>query len=265
MKAWLVYILFFLTAGSLFSFAQNAERKVWINPKDGMVFVPVPAGTLIVQVQDGATPDAELPFQEVIFNDFWMSSTEVTVAQFKKFAENTGYITKAEKEGNKWNWRNPGFIQKDDHPVVYISFEDAQAYVKWAEVDLPEESEWLYACYANTTTNYYWGDDLNSGLFWHRENSMEGTHRVAENQPNPWGLYDMIGNVKEYCKTIGGGFALPGESWIRCIRYKNREGVVVDQMVANSIKKLLHINSPNPMFVPFPWDDDRGFRCIYRK
>jgi formylglycine-generating enzyme required for sulfatase activity len=111
---------------------------------------------------------------------------------------------------------------------------------------------------------YYWGDEMRPELFWHRENSMEGTHPVATNLPNQWGLYDMIGNVREYCKNSGEGFELRGESWTRCISYKSRHGYVGDQMVANSISKILHVHNPNPQLPHYPWDDDRGFRCVRR-
>jgi formylglycine-generating enzyme len=119
-----------------------------------------------------------------------MSRTEVTVGQFRRFVENTGYITEAEVLENRWNWKNPGFVQRDDHPVVYVSFEDAKAYVNWAGVDLPDEAEWLYACYANTSTRYYWGDEMKFNMFWHREKFIgRNSHPVASNVPNPWGLY----------------------------------------------------------------------------
>ncbi len=254
-----------LMLGSISPMAQNCKLETMVNPTDSMVFVQIPRGTIVVQVEDGKTAHDELPYKKIAFDDFWMGRTEVTVGQFRKFVESTGYKTEAEVSESKWNWKNPGFLQRDDHPVVYVSFDDAKAYVKWAGVDLPYEAEWLYACYANTSTKYYWGDEMNSDMFWHRENSLEGTHPVAANMPNPWGLFDMIGNVKEYCKTIGDGFALTGESWTRCIRYRNRNGIVFDQMIANSVKKVLHISSPNPQFVPYRWDDDRGFRCVIRK
>jgi formylglycine-generating enzyme len=55
-----------------------------------------------------------------------------------------------ELAGSRWDWKVPGFVQGEDHPVVYVSFKDAKEYVEWAGVDLPEEAEWLYACYANS-------------------------------------------------------------------------------------------------------------------
>jgi formylglycine-generating enzyme required for sulfatase activity len=264
MKAVAIGILVFLSIGNLLD-RSPGEVDTWTNPKDSMEYVFIPDGSIFVQIEDGQTPNSDLPFQEVFVDRFWMSTTEVTVAQFRRFVEDTGYLTDAEVSENKWNWRDPGFLQRENHPVVYVSFEDAKAYVNWAGVDLPDEAEWLYACCANTTTRYYWGDEMNPDLFWHRENSMEGTHPVAENLPNPWGLYDMVGNVKEYCNTIGGGFALAGESWTRCISYRNRSGMIADQLIANSIMMLLHIHSLNPEYLPYPWDDDRGFRCVMRR
>jgi formylglycine-generating enzyme required for sulfatase activity len=263
MQALIIIIIVILSFGCIGPERQNGT-ETWINPTDGMVFVMIPAGTMTVRIEDGETPAGELPFQEITIGDFWMSATEVTVAQFRMFAESTGYITEAELAGNRWDWNDPGFVQGEDHPVVYVSFEDAKKYAEWAGGDLPDEAEWLYACHANTETRYYWGDDMRPDLFWHRENSMEGTHPVATNMPNPWGLCDMIGNAKEYCKIIGGGFALRGESWTRCISYKSRHGLIFDQLVAGSIEKILHVHNPDPVLPSYPWDDDTGFRVVRR-
>ncbi len=163
---------------------------------------------------------------------FALGQMEVTVGEFRRFVDAAGYQTEAEKNGegcyvwedSKWqltaglNWRNPNFKQGDDHPVVCVSWNDAQAYVKWLSQEtsqsyrLPTEAEWEYAARAGTTTARYWGDDPDQAcryanvadqtLGWTpMHNCRDGytyAAPVGRFQPNAWGLKDMLGNVWEW-------------------------------------------------------------------
>ena len=164
---------------------------------------------------------------------FWMGKRPVTVGHFRSFVEATGYTTEAEKEGwsdafyssGEWgkqegcNWQKPGFTQEADHPVVCVSWNDAHAYVAWINTKgqggfrLPTEAEWEYACRAGSATAYCFGDD-ESGLSeyaWYGGSLLEGeTHPVGGKKPNAWGLYDMHGNVWEWCQDWLGDY--PGGS-----------------------------------------------------
>jgi formylglycine-generating enzyme required for sulfatase activity len=243
----------------------GAAAHPWRNPKDGMTFVWVPAGSFIAQAP--TEPDRVVP-QEVTFAEgFWLGRTEVTVGQFHRFVKQTGHVTDAEKAGNRFTWRSPGFPQEAGHPVVYVSYQDALSYARWAGVDLPTEAEWLYACRAGTTTKFYWGDTLDDRYLWHRCNTDgTGTRPVARKRPNPWGLYDMVGNAWEYCKVgdSGPGFALRGASWTRCPQYRTRQGTMTGNLLEEAVKPHLERYNPDPKSAPYPWDDDRGFRCIRR-
>ena len=108
------------------------------------------------------------------------------------------------------DWGSPGFDQTEEHPVVNVSWNDATAFCEWLSEQsgeagrvyrLPTEAEWEYACRAGTTTRYYFGDDAGDlGEYaWYRGNSGNRAHRVGQKRPNAWELYDLHGNVWEWC------------------------------------------------------------------
>ncbi|MEW6235635.1 MAG: formylglycine-generating enzyme family protein [Candidatus Omnitrophota bacterium] len=257
----LLLLPFFFASASLAP-ASNSKPKTWRNPKDGMIFVWIPAGSFTAEVPRAVTETVTYSKERVeIEQGFWMAKTETAVKQFRSFVRETGYVSDAEKAGNKFNWKTPGFKQRENYPVVYISFADAQHYAEWAGVDLPTETEWLYACRAGSETVYYWGDEFDDRNVWHRGNSLKGSHTVAAKQPNAWGLYDMVGNAWEYAIICDGAHIELGGSWTRCFRYKTRQGFVADNLFAGTIAPRL---SPCKPPLSYPWDDDRGFRCVKR-
>ncbi|MHC4506415.1 MAG: SUMF1/EgtB/PvdO family nonheme iron enzyme, partial [Planctomycetota bacterium] len=164
----------------------------------------------------------EKPKHEVaITRGFYIGRYEITRGQFAAFVKATKYRTEAERAGKSpglepdgsWSnvagvsWRNPlAFSQTDDHPVIYVSWNDVKAFCEWLAdrarltVRLPTEGEWEYACRAGTTSTWSFGDD-ERGLgehAWYKKNSAMRTHPVGGKKPNPWGLYDVHGNVWEW-------------------------------------------------------------------
>ena len=161
--------------------------------------------------------DNEGPLHEVeISTGFWLGKHEVTVGQFRRFVAETGYDAGDgcwAYENDEWehhsdrNWRNPGYAQADDHPVVCVSWEGMDAYAKWLSVEtgvvyrLPSEAEWEYACRAGTQTRWSFGDDedqLEDYAWYSGNNSPWGTKAVGGKSPNAWRLHDMHGNVYEW-------------------------------------------------------------------
>lgn len=160
----------------------------------------------------------------VIHRPFAFGRYPVTVAEFALFAKQTNFNSTAmyvwQEQGWRFdrdsNWKDPGFAQTRDHPVVGVSYDDAIAYCQWLSIEsgelyrLPSEAEWEYCCRAGTTSPFWWGDDItpiqanydaravyigggSAGEF------RRGTVPVHSFQDNPWGLYQMHGNVWEWC------------------------------------------------------------------
>ncbi len=206
-------------AGELMEFIEYDEEDDIEEPEEIVTLITPTTKRFIMGSEDGE--DREKPAHEVIINyDFEMAQTPVTVGEFSVFVEETGYVTEAEKgdgayvyDGKDWSnkkdasWKNPYFEQTDKNPVVCVSWNDAQAYIKWLNEKtnetyrLPTEAEWEFSCRAGTTTKWHFDDKKNKlkDYAWYDENSENKTHPVGELKPNDWGLHDMHGNVWEWC------------------------------------------------------------------
>ena len=177
-----------------------------------------------------------------ITRPFYFGKYEVTVGQFRRFVDDAGYKTEAERDGTggwgynaatgkcegrnlKYNWRDPGFKQTDDYPVLNVTWNDAAAFCRWLSQKegktyrLPTEAEWEYAARAGTDTRYSNGDDPAALAKVGNVNDAKGrstfphvqeldipatshprfTVPVGQFPPNRFGLCDMHGNVWEWC------------------------------------------------------------------
>ena len=174
------------------------------------------------------------PQRKVVIKNFYLAATETTNKEFDAFVKATSYRTDAERKHNakvfepgldefRWlddttaYWRYPNGVSrgdienKMDHPVTCISYTDIQAYCEWAKLRLPSLEEWEIACRAGSSDDYFFGNDRNeikkyANIWYGRDHlqadSSDGymyTSPVASFAPNAWGLYDMYGNVFEFC------------------------------------------------------------------
>ncbi|WP_020507876.1 pilus assembly protein PilP [Lamprocystis purpurea] len=181
----------------------------------------LPGGTFRMGSPAGVGVENEQPAHDVTLSHYAVGKYPVTVGEFRRFCAATGYRTEAELGGGasvrdkgKWgtkedaSWENPYFAQDDRHPVVCISWSDAQAYCDWLSREtgqtygLLSEAQWEHACRAGSVTRYCFGDDEGQlgDYAWYNRNADDGTHPVGEKRGNAWGLHDLHGNVWEWCR-----------------------------------------------------------------
>lgn len=159
----------------------------------------------------------ESPEHPVEIRDFLLDETLVTNAAFRQFVTETGYETTAEKAGAAWgydgnafknipglNWKTYDLPGREEHPVVLVSWYDANEYCKWAEKRLPTEAEWEYAARSGINDGLYpWGDkepDGSQSNFAQQPVTVPPTTTVKQFSPNGLGLYDMVGNAWQWCQ-----------------------------------------------------------------
>jgi len=205
----------FLTSLVILGMIQLGCRALAQSPKEitnsiGMKLVLIPKGTFMMGSPESEVRIADAIQHEVtISKDYYLGVYEVTQAQYEKMMG-----------------KNPSRFQGDNlredsanHPVEQVSWEDAIEFCKKLS-DLPEEkkagrvyrlpteAEWEYACRAGSKTAYSFGESAKSlsEYAWSGENANSQTHPVQEKKPNAWGLYDMHGNVSEWCSDWYGEY-----------------------------------------------------------
>ena len=172
--------------------APSSNSKTYTN-SIGMEFVLIPAGSFDMGSPSGEESryDDEGPVHKVRIPDsFYMGKYEVTQKQWREVMGDS-----------------PSSFKSDGRPVETVLWEDAQDFVRKLnqkegtnKYRLPSEAEWEYAARAGTTTRYSFGDNESrlGEYAWYDANSRDETHLVGQKKPNPWGLYDMHGNVGEW-------------------------------------------------------------------
>ncbi|WP_069472763.1 formylglycine-generating enzyme family protein [Candidatus Marithrix sp. Canyon 246] len=229
------------TAGSTF-------RDTLKDGSSGPDMVMIPAGTFRMGDIQGGGESNEQPVHSVSVGQFAMGKFEVTVGEFRKFVNATGYKTDGEKQNScyvykdgSWssqegaNWQNLNFSQNDNHPVTCVSWNDGTAYVEWLtnqtgkQYRLPTEAEWEYAARAGTETKYWWGNEIGTNKGVCNSNcgdSFDYTSPVGSFAANQFGLYDTVGNLWEWTCS----------EWAN--PYNGKEAVYLSKNNANNDRRL---------------------------
>jgi len=193
----------------------------------GLEFVHIPAGTFTMgsgDTQPGSVTSTYPAHQVTLTRDFLMSKYEITLAQYLEFlkAVNADLNDANLKDPNNpsiyWIYNIDFFIEDNDEwevspgkenlPVNYVTWDGARAYAQWAGGDLPTEAQWEYAARAGSKADYFFleDDETLAGheselaeYAWYAGNSGNKLKEVGLLKPNPWGLYDIYGNIQELC------------------------------------------------------------------
>lgn len=244
----------------------------------------IPSGNFIMgntSDENGFFEDLEKPTSQVEVASFYIDKTSVTNQMFEKFINETNYVTDAEKFGDSsvfhllvpkekrqnypsangmfwWlivpeaSWRHPEGIEsslKDrmNHPVVHVSYDDAQAYCKWANKRLPSEIEWEYVARNRQDALFPWGNELLKDNRHHcniwqgdfpnvntEEDGFLGTAPAQYFEANDYGVYQMIGNVWEWCQNPS-KIPLP-----ELVAGNDQNGLVADEFAIRGGSFLCH-------------------------
>jgi formylglycine-generating enzyme required for sulfatase activity len=182
--------------------------------------VAVPGGTFLLgsPADEKGRGGDEGPRHPVRVRPFWMGKTEVTWDEYDLFAKKeaepkANKPTRADLAADAVTGPSQSYIDetrgfgREHYPAVGITHHAAMEYCRWLSAKtgkayrLPTEAEWEHACRAGTRTAYYFGDgaDRLGDHAWYAKNADDSTHPVGQKKPNPWGLYDLYGNVAEWC------------------------------------------------------------------
>ncbi len=202
---------------------EKATHQSYTEPIPGtrvkFDMVAIPGGTYLMgspASESGRGAD-EGPQHPVTVRGFWMGKCEVAWDEYdlywRKLPGAKAPETPADKAADAVTRPTPPYADetfghgREGNPVLCITYHAAMEYCRWLSAKtgklhrLPTEAEWEWACRAGTTTAYSFGDDPAriEEYAWLEKNSEEVAHKVGQKKPNPWGLYDMHGNLAEWC------------------------------------------------------------------
>lgn len=281
------FVLFFVFIPALtFAGQRDLLKPLYAGtsaPRETEGFVFVKGGCFDMGDVFGDGYDIERPVHEVCVDDFYIGKHEVTVGEFRDFVIKTGYKTDAEKgggchyftggawlQGEKNYWDRPDFHQTESNPVVCVSWNDANEYLKWKSratgqrYRLATEAEWEYAARSGGGKDKWAGtvdESALGGYAWYGDNSGYETHPVGQKKPNRLGLYDMTGNVWEW---VGDWY---DEDYYKVSPRNNPPGPSSDTFRVQRggswgsnywIARLFHRGRSEPDFR----NSNLGFRCV---
>jgi formylglycine-generating enzyme required for sulfatase activity len=246
----------------------------------GQPIVFVPPGPFLMgsnKEQDPQAYEDEIPQHPLTLSGYWIGCFPVTVGQFRTFVEDDGYRPSSgfRPSSIKWSW------EKDDRPVIGVSWHDALAYCRWLAlgtglpVTLPSEAEWEKAARGTDGRIYPWGNDPpdESLCNFNHDDGRTATTPVGQYSPqgdSPYGCADMAGNVWEWTRNLWQGANGPPRYEYPYDPVDGRENLEAGDSVARVVRGGGFRNSPRSMRCgrrllchPRDWHDTVGFRlCV---
>jgi len=176
-----------------FSFIdKNAQgTKEYRYEQSGMIFVLIPDGEFIMGNDEELRTKDEKPAHKVVIKEFLIAKYPTTQDVWQKIMGSNP--SKFKKGGN--------------YPVDTVSWDNCQEFCQKTGLRLPTEAEWEFAFRSWTTTRYFWGEHEDMEYMWFQRNAEKSTHPVGQKKPNNFGLYDMAGNVWEWCQDWYGPYS----------------------------------------------------------
>jgi formylglycine-generating enzyme required for sulfatase activity len=220
----------------------------------------------MVKVPKGPFLYGDEKIRETIDHDYWIDQYPVTNEKYHAFIEADGYENQRYWSPEGWQWKTKHNItgpeywnderwNKGDHPVVGVSYYEAEAYAKWAGKRLPTEQEWEKAARGEDGRQYPWGAEFDKARCNSGESGIGHTTPVNQypNGVSPYGCYDMAGNVWEWCSSwyerSQSQRVLRGGSWLNeleALRVSTRNGDDAGSR-STSLAAVLPRTSPNPL------------------
>lgn len=238
---------------------------IWVGADGREMVYLAPADFLVGSGVDDGGDDDEVRHTVRLAVGFWIDRAEVTNDAFRRFlVENPDWQRGGRNASSPYvdenylrGWNGTEFpVGQGDLPVTHVSWHAAVAYATWAGKRLPHEAEWEYAARASTPGAYWWGDEFDPA----RANSGERLRRVGgELTRNPWGLYDMLGNVAEWTSSLYRPYPYDSEDGREQTNVPGTRVVRGGSFRSNS--RFLRVANRNQLD-PAITSDRVGFRCV---
>lgn len=172
-------------------------------PRDGFEWIKIPSGEFIMGSDNEADPKAreiEKPQHRIYLSEFWISRFPITNQHYKQFIDDTGYTTPQ-------HWENGDIPKgKELHPVVYVSWREAQLFCEWANVRLPSEAEWEKAARGTDGRIYPWGNSSPHRALCNFNNDNTTPVGIFRQGVSQYGVFDMAGNIWEWTSSLWGQY-----------------------------------------------------------